>query len=46
MVERSKLGGTDFDFYALDELTRSGGGEASQLPMTIKILTGAATKSF
>ena len=43
MVERSKLDGTDFDFYALEELTRSGGGEASQLPMTIKIMPSRST---
>jgi len=38
MVQRSKLGGTDFDFYALKDQSDAGIGDPSRLPMTVKIL--------
>ncbi len=38
MIQRSKLGGTDFDFYPLEQLARSGSGDPSGLPMTVKVL--------
>ena len=38
MIQKSKLAGTDFDFYALETLTKAGASDASRLPMTVKIL--------
>ena len=38
MVKRSKLGGTDFDFYALKGQSAAGIEDPSRLPMTVKIL--------
>ena len=38
MIQKSKLAGTDFDFYPLESLTRTGAADASGLPMTIKVL--------
>ena len=38
MIQRSKLTGTDFDFYPLQHLAEAGIQEPSSLPMTIKVL--------
>src|SRR6266545_5012886 len=38
MIQRSKMGGTDFDFYPLEQVARSGLGDPSSLPMTVKVL--------
>src|SRR3989442_7469957 len=38
MVKRSKLGGTDFDFYALKGQSAAGIEDPSRLPMTVKVL--------
>jgi aconitate hydratase len=38
MIERARLAGTDFDFYPLAALTRSGAKDPSRLPMTVKVL--------
>ena len=38
MVKRSKLGGTDFDFYALKGQSAAGIEDPSRFPMTVKIL--------
>src|SRR2546421_1268824 len=38
MIQRSKLGGTSFDFYPLEHLADAGSEDLSYLPMTVKIL--------
>src|SRR5580765_6824269 len=38
MIQRSKLNGTDFDFYALQHLADAGIQDTTSLPMTIKVL--------
>src|SRR5207248_2754330 len=38
MIQRSKLGGTSFDFYPLEHLADAGIENLSYLPMTVKIL--------
>src|SRR6266511_2027824 len=38
MIGRSKLGGTDFDFYPLRVLASSGVEDPTALPMTVKVL--------
>ncbi len=38
MISRTKLRGTDLEFYPLGELAKSGAGDPSTLPVTVKVL--------
>jgi len=38
MVERTRLSGTEVDFYPLSGLPKAGGQDPSTLPMTVKVL--------
>src|SRR5438128_11037434 len=38
MIQRARLGGTDLEFYPLNDLARAGIEDPSGLPMTVKVL--------
>src|SRR3989442_12155529 len=38
MIQRARLGGTDLEFYPLNDLAQAGIEDPSGLPMTVKVL--------
>src|SRR5437879_12830867 len=38
MIQRTRLGGSDLEFYPLNDLARAGIEDPSGLPMTVKVL--------
>src|SRR2546422_3688814 len=38
MIQRARLGGTDLEFYPLNDLAGAGIDDPSGLPMTVKVL--------
>src|SRR2546428_8884383 len=38
MIQRARLGGTDLEFYPLNDLAKAGIEDPNGLPMTVKVL--------